>query len=295
VLLLVAILYTAKYVMRQLLKRNINFKGKKVFITGASSGIGEQLAYKFSKLGATLILSARRVDELERVKKACANSASVEIFQLDLSNPQEVLDKATQFAAKIQILDVLVLNGGISSRDSFEKMSMGALSTIMNINFVSNVALTKAFLPLMRKKKSGQIVVTSSIQGLMPVALRTYYSASKHAVQGFFNSLRAEVYQDNIDITILCPYYVKTNLSVNSVCGNNEKFGKVDANFEKGIDADKCAQLYVESVYCKDYEVMIAPVFYKLLTKITRISSTALMYVLKKHYSQQELALKKAK
>ena len=186
----------------------MRFRDKVVWVTGASSGIGEALALAFSREGARLVLSSRNEAELERVRQNCET------------------DLATDRA-------------------------------IMNLNFFGTIGLTKAVLPSMLARKSGHIVPISSVVGYVGTPLRSTYSASKHALHGFFDSLRAEVAKDGIDITIVCPGYIRTNVSRNALTGDGTSFGKMDRTHESAMSPVACARRVVNAVAAKKEEIVV--------------------------------------
>ncbi|MGZ4035760.1 MAG: SDR family oxidoreductase, partial [Bacteroidia bacterium] len=200
------------------------YKNKIVWITGASSGIGEALAHAFAAEGAKLILSARRNDELVRVKNSLKlNDADVLILPLDLSDTSHVNELTKQVISKFGRIDILVNNGGMSQRSLAKDTSLENDRKLMEINFFGTVALTKSVLPFMLKQKSGHIIAMSSISGKFGFYLRSAYSASKHALHGFFESLRMEIYNDNIKVMIICPGRIKTNISINALTSDGSR------------------------------------------------------------------------
>ena len=160
------------------------------------------------RLGAKkVIIAARRLEELERVKKECEHPDRVQVFQLDLSNPQDCLEKTTALFKK-ETIDILVNNGGISQRDCFEDLDFEVCERMMNVNCMSHIAVIKAALPGMTERKTGQIVNISSLSGIIGLPVRTMYSASKFAIRGFANALRAEVKPFGIDVINIYPDYI---------------------------------------------------------------------------------------
>jgi short-subunit dehydrogenase len=257
------------------------FQNKVVWITGASSGIGEATAYAFAKEGANLILSARREAELLRVKNATGLPENqVCILPMDIEKLDEIEQKTQQAVRYFGRIDVLFNNAGISQRSSVLETHMSVYQRMMTLNFFGVVALTKAVLPIMQAQKSGHIAVTSSISGKLATPMRSGYCASKHALHGFFDALRSEVYTDNINITLVCPGYIRTNISFNAVAADGSKFGKMDENQAKGMPADECASLILEAIYKNKQEVYMGGkevlgvylkrFFPKLLSKIVR-------------------------
>ena len=159
----------------------MSYKNKTVWITGASSGIGEAFARAFHQEGANLILSSRRKDELERVKSELGGSDSISILTLDLANSDELESKAEEALTFFNGIDVLVNNGGVSQRSLFAETDLDTIRRLMEINFFGSVALTRFVLPHMMEKKSGHVIVTSSVAGKFGTKYRSGYAASKHA------------------------------------------------------------------------------------------------------------------
>jgi len=236
----------------------MRFENKVVWITGASSGIGEALAYAFSREGAKLILSGRREAELERVKRSCAGTPeNIFVLPLDLAQFETLAEKARQAEAFFGGIDILVNNGGITQRSTAVESVMAVESAVMNTNYFGTIALTKAVLPAMLARRSGQIVVISSLMGYLDTPLRSAYAASKHALQGYFDSLRAEVWRQNIKVTLICPGFVKTEISLNALTADGSKQTKKDASQAKGISAEKCAAKTIDAIARGKNEVLI--------------------------------------
>ena len=164
------------------------FYNKTIWITGASSGIGEALAIELSKLDANLILTARRKEELERVKKACGNK-KVEIFPFDLEQIREIDDLSHKVQSEFPKIDILINNAGVSAWSSVVETDYEVYERVMRLNYLSIVKLTKSILPNMIKRKSGQIVTNTSLLGILAIKNRSVYAASKHAMHGFMNVL----------------------------------------------------------------------------------------------------------
>ncbi|PCI71783.1 MAG: short chain dehydrogenase [Gammaproteobacteria bacterium] len=226
------------------------FKNKVIWITGASSGIGKALALEFANLGANLILSSRNEESLNEVKVQCAKKLQKEhlVLPYDATNENQVLDlvvKAKFFKGKI---DYLINNAGISQRSGILETEMSTYRKLFEIDVLAPIALTKAVLPIMIAQKSGHIVVTSSVAGKLGVPFRTGYCAAKHAVMGFFDALRTEVFQYNIKVSTIIPGYIRTNISKNAVKGDGTSFGKVDASIEGGMDVDECAKVIIKGL-----------------------------------------------
>lgn len=205
-----------------------NFQDRVVWLTGASSGIGEGVAYALAQQGAKLILSARRVEELERVKRNCAGAPShIAILPLDVAALQAAPEKAKQAHALFGRIDVLINNAGVGFRGYVKDTELATQQRVMQVNYFGPVALTKATLPYMIEQQSGQIVIISSLAGKLPIPGHAAYCASKHALHGFFDSLRAEVYRYGVKVTIICPGFVQTRISENALLPDGSVRGGV--------------------------------------------------------------------
>jgi short-subunit dehydrogenase len=233
-------------------------KNKTVWITGASSGIGEALAYQFAKEGAKLVLSARRESELQRV----ANATGLSEKDL-LVLPMDMLE-FEHFPAKVQTviehfgqIDFVVQNAGVSQRSYVKDTKFQVYRDLMELDFFSVVAFTQALLPHMSEHKEGHFVVISSIAGKIGVPLRGGYGAAKHAIIAFFDSLRAEVWQDNINVTTICPGYILTQISVNALDSTGNKHGKMDDNQANGMTAEAFAKKALRAILSNKKEVYI--------------------------------------
>ena len=183
----------------------MDFQDRRVWITGASSGIGEALALAFHQAGAKLILSARREDELKRVQAACAGEPNTRILPLDVTNAAELAEKTRLALSLFNGIDVLVLNAGITQRSRTRETDESVYRRLMEVNFFAPEAMARAVLPSMLAQKSGHIAVISSVAGKFGVPLRSGYSATKFALHGFFEALRAEEGRNGVHITMVCP------------------------------------------------------------------------------------------
>ena len=236
----------------------MNFQNKVIWITGASSGIGRALALELSNLDALLILSARNEAALESVKKKCKNPSNVTVLPLDLE-VHSSFNKITTTAIKLfGRIDILVNNGGISQRSLASETNISVDKKIMEVNYTGTVALTKTILPHFIENNKGQFVITTSMVGLIGTPLRSSYAASKHALHGFFDSLRAEVFDYNIAVTLICPGFVSTNISMNALTGDGTSQQKMDTATANGISPERFAKLMAKAIYSKKEEAYIA-------------------------------------
>jgi len=235
-----------------------SFKNKVVWITGASSGIGEALAHAFAKQGAKLILSSRNEEALEKVRYDCANTPSeIRTLPLDLTELETLNAKTEQALGIFGKIDVMVHNAGVASRDLAVNIDLETDQKIMNTNYFGAVVLTKAILPSMLKQKSGHFLVVSSVSGIYGVPKLSSYSASKHALHGFFESLRAEITKDNIKITMVVPGFVRTNITVNALNGDGSKYGKMMLVQDKGLEPSHVALAILDAASKNKEEVLI--------------------------------------
>lgn len=234
------------------------FQNKVIWITGASSGIGEALTYALHERGARLILSSRRRGALEKVRENCPGDTShIHIIPLDLAETDKLPEKAEQALKIYGHIDYLFNNGGISQRSEAINTKMEVIQKVMDINFFGSVALTKAVLPSMVRRKSGHIVVTSSVMGKFGTRLRSSYAASKHALHGYFDCLRQEVYNDNIQVSLVCPGYIKTDVTKNALEGDGTKHNKMGKGQQQGMPPGTFAEKLLPKIAKGQEEIYI--------------------------------------
>jgi len=214
---------------------------KTVWITGASSGIGEALAKEYALAGFQLILSARRQDKLEQLKNNLHDSEKHLIVPLDVSKTDEIPAIVHATLEKIEQLDILINNAGISQRARAVDTSLEIDRQIFEVNFFGSVAMTRALLPAL-KRSAGAIMVISSVTGKVQTPSRTAYCASKHALHGWFDALRCEVWRDEIDVMLVTPGFIRTELSYAALEADGTPRGKMDKNQEKGMSANQAAK-----------------------------------------------------
>jgi dehydrogenase/reductase SDR family protein 7B len=228
-----------------------------IWITGASSGIGEASAKKFSKEGYCLILSSRNTHQLERVKKECANPENIRILPLDLSENSDFdlkVNEAISFFGKV---DLVLHNGGISQRSLIKETSLEVDRKLMEVNYFGTVALTKAILPHFIQRKTGHFAVVTSLVGKFASPYRSSYAASKHALHGFFDTLRAEHFRDGLVVSLICPGFIRTQVSVNALTGDGSPLGEMDEAQDKGMRPEACAEKIYSAIRTKKEEVYI--------------------------------------
>ncbi|MBL4578391.1 MAG: SDR family oxidoreductase [Flavobacteriales bacterium] len=256
---------------------------KVVVITGASSGIGQACALEYARRGAKIVLAARNQDKLEEIASAIDKlGAKAVSIPFDVTKEEDRQRLVKETIAEFGRIDLLINNAGISQRSLAKDTLPDVDRELMEVNFFGVVALTKHVLKHMIPAQSGHIAVISSIVGKFGFPLRTGYSATKHALHGYFESLRAELHEDNIQVTIICPGRVKTNISINALTEDGSTHSKMDEGTEAGISAEKCARKIANAIssgkketYIGGKEILliyirrfIPGVFYNMILKI---------------------------
>ena len=243
------------------------FAGANVLVTGASGGIGRSLALELARCGAgTLLLSGRNVDKLEAVAAECRSAAeaarpaggdgigrAVAVLPCDLAAPAAVADLGTAALAACAgrgsgAVDVLINNGGLSSRSAFVDTALEVDELLMRVNFHSGAQLARALVPAMAARGRGRVVWIGSVQGLVGLPSRTSYAASKFAVQGYCEALRAEVAGSGVAVHVVSPGYVRTGLSEAAVTGTGAPHGRTDATTAAGARPDDVARTVLARV-----------------------------------------------
>ncbi len=232
-------------------------KNKIVWITGASSGIGEALVYELNAAGAKLIISSRNRDELFRVKQQCKNQIDVHVLSLDLEDSNNLPQKAVDAIRIYGKIDVLINSGGISQRSLALDTDFATEKRFFDVNYWGTVILSKAVLPQMIKQNSGAIVCVSSLVGKFGTRFRSSYSASKHALHGYFESLRIELENPNIHIMLACPGFIKTKVTINALTANGSPQGTMDEAQANGMPAEDCAKEIIRGLENKKEEIFI--------------------------------------
>ncbi|QIY90046.1 SDR family oxidoreductase [Chryseobacterium gallinarum] len=219
---------------------NTYFNNKTIWITGASSGIGEALVRELAlKSNAKIILSSRNEDQLYDVaEKSGLKTDRYAIIPLNLMNYKEMPGIAALAIEKFGKIDLLINNAGLSQRSLAIQTDIEVDKRLMDVDFIGTVALTKAILPYMIQNGGGQIAVVSSLMGIFGAPMRSGYAAAKHALHGFFDALRAELYNDKIRVTIICPGFIQTDISIHAVTGNGSQQGTMDDATKKGMPVD---------------------------------------------------------
>ncbi|KAG1967607.1 dehydrogenase/reductase SDR family member 7B [Pimephales promelas] len=250
----------------QRLRHKQNLQDKVVVITGASSGLGKECARVFHAAGARLILCGRDQKRLQEVVEELRNNNNNGKIQnyapctvtFDLSSSSLVTSAAKDILKCHGHVDVLINNAGISYRGNILDTHVSVQRDVMETNYFGPVALTQAILPSMVDRRSGHIVVISSVQGKISIPYRSAYAASKHATQAYFDCLRAEVDRFGLQVSVISPGYIRTNLSINAVTGDGSQYGVMDQTTAKGWDPVDVARAVLKAVCHKQKDVVLA-------------------------------------
>jgi dehydrogenase/reductase SDR family protein 7B len=259
------------------------FRGKVVWITGASSGIGEALANAFAELGSKIIISSNDADGLERVKKTCSkNAAAVICTPFDLAETSEIEKIVKEKIKELGKIDYLLNIGGVSQRSKITETPLWLDRKIFEINYFGTIALTKAVLPYMILNKSGHILATSSISGRFGFPLRSAYSASKQALHGFFETLFLENKESNIRSSVIIPGRVQTQISMHALNKEGKEHGRMDDGQANGLSSEKAAKKIIKGIIRNKREILVGrgeltllfirricpPLFFRIADKI---------------------------
>ncbi len=275
-----------------------SWQGKTVWITGASSGIGEALALGFAKRGANLVLSARREEVLQQVADNCIadNQSGITplVLPLDVTDESALPAAVAKARAHFGGIDLLINNAGISQRSTALETDMQTYRLLFEVDVFGQIALTKQVLPIMVEQGSGHIAVTASVAGKMGVPFRTGYCAAKHAVMGFFDALRAEVAHNNITVSTIVPGFIHTNVSANAVAGDGSKFNGADRDITEGMSADACAEVVIAGLSKKKAEIPVGTGMEMHALWIKRLFPNVLNKLMLKQYKKRVSAIAKS-
>ncbi len=234
------------------------FSGKVVWITGASSGIGEALSYEFSRLGASLILSSRHTDRLQTVNHQLpSNPGTAKILPIDLEDLEALPQKVKEALSFYPKIDLLINNAALAIRDFALATPLVIDQKLMNINYFAPIVLTKSLLPVMIQNGFGHIVVISSLSGKYGVPQTAAYAASKHALHGFFDTLRSETNHKQIHITLIVPGIIKTRITAHALTGQGANYGKIGTTFQEGYPVDKAARKIIQAILDKKHDAFV--------------------------------------
>ncbi|XKL64148.1 hypothetical protein PGB90_004234 [Kerria lacca] len=270
-------------------RRKLNkFKDKVVWVTGASSGIGEHITKSFAEYGAKLVLTARNETELERVKRLCCDNGKLSEEDV-LILPMDVTDVSKHQAAFEKVLqhfnqlDILINNAGRSQRAIWENIELPVDKEMFELNVFSNLSLSRIVMKYFLERKKGHIALTSSIAGIIPVPFSATYSGTKFALHGYYGSLRREKITSRIGITILCPGPVVSNLL--PACFTEkagETYGESHKTTDSRMTGERCAFLCLVAIANNLPEVWMAKFPLMLLTYFSVYCPNVSLWMLKK-------------
>ena len=224
-------------------------KNKNVWITGASSGIGRALAVEIARNGGNVLLSARRLEQLNAAASECRkHGGRVEILPFDLARTDSLGDIAKEALSRMGQIDMLCAIGGVGMRGTALDTELAVARTVMNVDFWGAVELTRAVMPAMLERKNGHIVILTGVLGKFGAPRRSFYSAAKHALHGWGESLREETLGSGVDITFLVPGWVKTEISEHALESDGTGHGHMDAGQARGIDPEECARRAMKAI-----------------------------------------------
>ncbi|XP_072748613.1 dehydrogenase/reductase SDR family protein 7-like [Anoplolepis gracilipes] len=269
-------------------RKKATLGNKVVIITGASSGLGEALAHTFYRWGCRIILISRRKEELERVKNDLMNTHQTIpthppiVLPLDLTDINNIKDEVSRAIRIHGRIDILINNAGISYRGEVINTNVDIDIKIMLANYFSQVALSKIVLPFMMEQQSGHIVGISSVQGRIAIPFRSAYAASKHALQAWYDTSRAELSDKNIKFTVINPGYIKTSLSLNALTGDGQVYGLMDKTTETGYQPEYVAECILKSVLKQEKETTIAPFSAKAAIVLRTLFPSLFFWIMQK-------------
>lgn len=258
------------------------FHHRVIWITGASSGIGEALAYEFAKQGAKLVLSARRADILQQVKLRCANPEQHLVVAFDMIDIEHLPQIVMQVEQQTGGVDLLINNAGVSQRSLIKDTCITVDRALMEVDYFAPVALTKAILPYMLARKRGRLVAVSSIAGLVATPMRSTYAAAKHAIAAFYDSLRAEVYDNGVYVSVIYPGFVKTNITFAALTGDGTPQNKMDDAQDAGMSAQQFATQVVAALAKGEEHIIVGGLKEKLAVYVDRISPMAVRWLMRR-------------
>ena len=260
------------------------FSQKVVWITGASSGIGAQLARDYAAAGAQVVISARREDQLNTVGRECSLLGKHPlILPLDVTDYVAQKEAVSSIIEEYGHIDILVLNAGRSQRSLALETDLEHTRSLMELNVMSYIALAKEVGPMMVKRGKGDIVVVGSVAGKTPSPLQSTYSATKFALQGYFDVLRSELYQYGVNVLLVCPGPVKSEIVEHAIRAEGESVSgkEVYKQDTKIMPTDRCTHLIMKALYWRYDEVWISDQPILAITYLAEYTPGLMRYLMK--------------
>lgn len=237
---------------------NNEFKNKVVVITGASSGLGREMAIKLSEEGAKLVLASRNEEKLREVTEICQRKGGEAIYvRTNVALESDCKNLIQKAVEKFSGIDVLINNAGITMYSLFEEIEdLSIFERLMRVNYLGSVYCTYYALPYLKRSR-GRIVAVSSLTGKAGVPTRSGYAATKHAMVGFFDSIRIELARYGISVTIVYPGFVATKIRENALGKDGKPLGKSHIEEEKAMEVEKAAELILKAIARRKRELVM--------------------------------------
>lgn len=256
----------------------MTFSNQKVLVTGASSGIGEALAQALNAHGAQVILVARNENELIRVQSSFNKKIPSWIFVFDVTQTQDASFFAKKVMDNVGSIDILINNAGLSQRSYAAETSFEDEFKLISVNLLGVMALTKAFLPAIIQQK-GQIVAISSVMGKINTKYRSAYAAAKHGVVGYYDCLRLELLEKNVNVCNIMPGFVATNIAKNAI-GSTPSIINQSEN-AAGMQAEAFAAQAIKAIFLRKKNVIIGGQKEKFAVFLKRLFPTIFDWFIK--------------
>ncbi|WP_435979476.1 SDR family NAD(P)-dependent oxidoreductase [Psychrobacter sp. DM4] len=258
------------------------FKNLTIWITGASSGLGTALSIAFAKKGATIILSGRDRQKLENVKDKCKRSHKHIVIPFDIVDSEQAKQAYQLVKMQAGKVDWLINNAGISQRSLIMDTDEEVERQIMEIDYFAQTRLTRLVLADMIDQGGGKVVMISSVAGLIGTQYRGAYGAAKAALHMWANSLRAELYDQGIDVATIFPGFIKTNVSINALTGDGSAQGTMDEATNAGLSATEFAKQVTKALGNGKEYITVAGSKEKMAMRVNRISPPKLYKLIRK-------------
>lgn len=262
--------------------KKAKLKNETIWVTGASSGIGEALCKQLASKGANIVLSGRNAKKLEEVKAACANPNNHFIMPFDIASPAQAQQAYKAVKAQAGQIDWLINNAGVSQRSLIMETTEEVERTLMEVDYFAQTRLTRLVLPSMIAQGGGKIVMVSSVAGLLGTQMRGGYGAAKAALHMWANSLRAELHGKGIEVATVFPGFVQTNVSINALTGDGTTQGTMDEATDKGLTANEFAKRVTDALIKGEEYVVVAGRKETLGTLVNRLAPKVLYKTIRK-------------
>ena len=226
----------------------MNWKGKKVWIIGASSGIGQALSTAINEAGGFVILSSRKTEALISTQSQLPYPQESDLIALNLTDHHSIEQAVAEYSQKHETIDVLIHSGGISQRSLALETTLASTEMILKSNFLGQIPITQFAVKKMQEQGSGKIIVISSFTGKWGFYLRSSYAASKHALHGYYDSLRMEIEAFGVDVHLVTPGFIATDISKNALDATGHATGEMDNNQQQGISPERCARQILQGI-----------------------------------------------